>query len=389
MAGTAQSAARVITRASGSKFYQPELDGLRFFAFFGVFLPHSLPTDVLGYLRHPGFPPALVPFMTSVRLAGAFGVDLFFVLSSYLITELLLRERASSGTVHVKAFYVRRAFRIWPLYFTFLLLAAFVGWFDPAQRLGWGYQCGYIFFAGNWACMLLGWPGGITDPLWSISVEEQFYLMWPLTMRKLSVKQIAWAAVAFLAISSVTRLLLGLTAAPRVMIWVNTLARLDPIACGALLAAGLHGSTPKLSQISRGCMFLGGVGALLLTAYYCRLDQSPTPLLGSLIGYPLVAVACTTLLLAALRSAEQPSWLLKNSLTTYLGRISYGLYVFHSAALYLFTRYRGLLPDRFTGIWCVALSFASTILIASISYRVLEQPFLRLKRKFTYVESGS
>src|SRR5215213_1703384 len=99
--------------------YRPELDVLRFVAFLAVFMHHALPRDASLYIRE-GLSPTTTEWLLNAKEAGAFGVDLFFALSSYLITELLLREYASRGAFNISAFYVRRALRIWPLYFTFL-----------------------------------------------------------------------------------------------------------------------------------------------------------------------------------------------------------------------------------------------------------------------------
>src|SRR3981081_108514 len=99
-------------RAS-ERYYRPELDVLRFFAFLSVFLFHGLPSVVVA--NHTGWSRRAATIAADFKSAGRFGVCLFFVLSSFLITELLMRERCSTGTVHIKAFYVRRILRIWPL----------------------------------------------------------------------------------------------------------------------------------------------------------------------------------------------------------------------------------------------------------------------------------
>src|SRR5690242_12425872 len=137
----------------GERFYRPELDVLRFFAFLGVFFyhlkPRSLPPEIL---RHSALP--LVS--TIVRLgkdsmeAGNFCVDLFFVLSSYLITELLVREKETRGFLDVRAFYIRRILRIWPLYFFFIALAYALQWFIPGQSFTWQYVLAFLLLCGNW-----------------------------------------------------------------------------------------------------------------------------------------------------------------------------------------------------------------------------------------------
>ena len=104
------------TRISEGHFYHPELDILRFFAFFAVFLHHALPRQASFYIE-AGVPAAVTQWILTAKHAGAFGVDLFFALSAFLITELLRREYEHRGTFGLGAFYVRRALRIWPLYF--------------------------------------------------------------------------------------------------------------------------------------------------------------------------------------------------------------------------------------------------------------------------------
>ncbi len=164
--------------ATGQGFYHPELDSLRFFAFFAVFLLHAFYQPVTGtavyhlsvwdFVRH------------SVVGSGAFGVDLFFVLSAYLITELLLREKGERGVVSVPAFCARRVLRIWPLYFFFLALAYFVPILNPGHLLfRWKGPAWFSLLGGNWSVVAYGWPDSIiVTPLWSVSVEEQFYLLW-------------------------------------------------------------------------------------------------------------------------------------------------------------------------------------------------------------------
>jgi hypothetical protein len=106
----------------------------------------------------------------STLLAGGFGVDLFFVLSSYLITSLLVREADAAGHIDVPAFWMRRVLRIWPLYFSFVLGYALVGGISPRMTAA------MSTFGGNWAMAAWGDGAGLADPLWSVSVEEQFLL---------------------------------------------------------------------------------------------------------------------------------------------------------------------------------------------------------------------
>src|SRR5208337_926669 len=155
------------------RFYRPELDTLRFFAFLGVFIFHVIPHDSESYLSHHVLPSRVVPFVCAISGAGAFGVDLFFALSAYLITILLIREEELRGTIDTSAFYIRRILRIWPLYFFFIAVAAVVPIWDKAQHLSWHYIAGYLLLAGNWVYVWQGLPHSIANPLWSVSIEEQ------------------------------------------------------------------------------------------------------------------------------------------------------------------------------------------------------------------------
>src|SRR4051812_6146531 len=152
---------------SRARFYRPELDLLRFVAFLAVFLHHAIPP----YARmHDGLEHSRA-ILIFVREIGSYGMSLFFVLSSYLITELLLREKQATGTVHMRAFYTRRILRIWPLYFGFLafcvVLPHFVRKVAPLET---GRVLAFVFLAGNWFTGRAGFTANPASPLWSISL---------------------------------------------------------------------------------------------------------------------------------------------------------------------------------------------------------------------------
>jgi len=113
------------------------------------------------------------------------------VLGAFLITQLLLREQEVTGTLDVQRFYLRRILRIWPLYFFFLGIVAMVGvWLQPVRTPG-KWTLMYVLLSGNFACALWGWvPSLASSQLWSIAVEEQFYLLWPLFVARGSV--VSW-----------------------------------------------------------------------------------------------------------------------------------------------------------------------------------------------------
>jgi len=369
------------TKVGRSSFYRPELDVLRFFAFLAVFLFHfNHPAEF--YVQH-GISRAIAVGATSLIEAGVFGVDLFFVLSAYLITELLLREKDLCGALDVKGFYLRRILRIWPLYFFYIGLAL-IPTFNPNHVFTWRYAAAYVLLAGNWSVVAWGWPlHSIIGPLWTVSIEEQFYLAWPPIVRNLSRNRLASAAIVMLIISNATRIAMIALHGGMNSVWCNTLARLDPIAAGILVAAVLRGGIPRFSLGARIGMLVAGTIPLALVANYWKIHE-PERLewIPTLVGFPVVAIACTLIMLAVLGvSLRMPRSLL------YLGKISYGLYVYHALGNVLSNK---VIPVHTAFVQLAlrpASALAITILLAAISYAVLEKPFLKVKRRFAHIDS--
>jgi peptidoglycan/LPS O-acetylase OafA/YrhL len=361
--------------------YHPELDLLRFVAFLAVFMHHALPRDAGLYIRQ-GLSPAATQWLLTAKEAGAFGLDLFFALSSYLITELLLREYANRGSINVTAFYIRRALRIWPLYFTFLAFTVLVvPTIFPKENLGAIYIVSFALFVGNWVCAMKGLPFSVAGPLWSISVEEQFYIGWPLLLRFFGVNRIKQIAIGMLMLAFVTRILLAVYGVKHPGVWCNTLARLDPIALGAILAFTLRGRAPQINNVLRFVFGAAAIAGWWLIARYLGQD-GPT----SVATFGLSGLASVVLLLAFLTSDAHILRVPPFSWLVYLGRISYGLYVFHLFALAMMMNVLVVpvlgIPTNF--ISRVVLSFLLTVALATVSYSWLEQPFLKLKERFTY-----
>src|SRR5205807_3367372 len=176
-----------------------------------------------------GYPQWLTNLLISIFGAGAYGVDLFFALSAYLITSLMLRERATSGSFDLRSFYARRVLRIWPLYLAFVAFAALAPLWTSAQKLPLQYVAGFTLLAGNWIYVFYGLPASFATPLWTVSIEEQFYLAWPLALRKASMRTMATIALGILMVANAWRVWLAFSAAPVERIEYNTFTRLDPI----------------------------------------------------------------------------------------------------------------------------------------------------------------
>ena len=348
-----------------------------------VFLHHAFPHDPTFWTKF-GVPLFLARVIAGIGATGAFGVSLFFVLSSYLITELLLREKDLMGTLDIRSFYIRRILRIWPLYFAFLALAVALQWIVPGQHVTWRAGVWFSFLAGNWFIVFHGFPSSVIFPLWSVSIEEQFYITWPAVVRKVSETGMLIFAGLLLVAATVARIYLGMHHALEGDVWCNTFVQLDPIAAGILIAVLLKGEIPRLSRLARAAMMAAGVAALALASLYFGIKNDPLTTARIVLGYPSVALGGALLLLSVLRTHVSGH----NRVLIYLGRISYGLYVFHVLGLLISD---DTVPDQTANLFRyslrVGVALAATIALAVISYRWLETPFLSLKQRFTHVLS--
>jgi peptidoglycan/LPS O-acetylase OafA/YrhL len=358
------------------RFYLPELDGLRFFAFLTVFLHHALgDSERLA----EAVPSGWTGLTAGALRAGMFGVDLFFLLSSFLITSLLLREVRLTGRLDVKSFWIRRSLRIWPLYFFFIFLAGFVlpprFYFIPPLETH--HLAGLLTFTHNWVIAFTGvGRGSPTLLLWSVSLEEQFYFAWPLLILMVGIERLPAIGLAMIVCAFVARAVAIYAGASGLLLWLATPFRLEPLAAGALVALARE-RLPSLGNPFRLGMLLVGV-AIPIAA----VARAPDSIWSDLAIYPLVTLGCTLIFLAVLGSKWR---LFSSGPLVYLGKISYGLYVFHQLAIYFSPRLT--IPGLPMGRTLAA--FLATVLLAAASYRFLEIPFLRLKERFAHVRSRS
>jgi peptidoglycan/LPS O-acetylase OafA/YrhL len=364
-------------KAAVERFYQPELDCLRFFAFFGVFICHTLSGEPAYYAaRHVPFP----TLVADAVFAGRYGVDLFFLLSAYLITELLLREQEYFGKLDLRSFYGRRILRIWPLYFLGISIGVLLTFVDPREQFTWKYALAFAFMFGNLMISLKGAIVSAVFALWSVSFEEQFYLVWPAFISRARRESLLWASGVLLVIASLSRwLLLGYARQmhTELTIATNTLTRLDPIALGIATAVLLRAKRPNFTWGMRLGLLAVGYGLWVGAAHFWGLTLGYV-----MIGFPAVAAGAWLILISALGSRVAPRWL------RYLGKISYGLYVFHGPALYIAAYFLGgsvHTLKTFIVYWCLGLTL--TFGMAALSYRFFESPFLRLKERYARVRS--
>jgi len=362
---------RPIDKNRAGAFYRPELDALRFFAFLCVFVSHAFSNVPEVYLR-VGLPREVALWIAKAIGVGGAGVGLFFVLSSYLITELLIREYNRVGKLDVRSFYIRRALRIWPLYFFFLILVFVIIPRGSIYALPGKFLLPMFLLVGNWAVIAFKGLGySVAGPLWSISVEEQFYLAWPLVVARIGVRRLKLVCFGAIVFANLTRVAMQIRGYDDVAFWCSTISWLDAIAAGALIAIFMRGGVSRLSTVQRVLLFSGGLAVWLLAARF-----SGSLIYINIASFPIIVSGSVMMLLAVLGSR------LTNPILVYLGRISYGLYVWHMLSLAIVAQFLKIYRPTYA-----VCGLALTILISAISYRLLEQPFLKLKKRFTHVPS--
>lgn len=332
--------------------------------------------------------------LAPVANLGTHGVTLFFCLSGFLITSLLSVEQARTGRIDIRRFYLRRALRIWPLYFLTLAIGLVVapvllpnlGFRDAGELLHTHYPWLLAFMLPNLAIVRFGSLLGLSV-LWSVGVEEQFYAVWPWVVRRFH-RILARLLAAVLLLAPVVRCCLAAILPPEAesgsMRPLLALARLFPVeslAAGALLALALQRG--KLGPRAGATIVAVGVTLLSLLWLWFAAPYHPLFHLGSaLLWSALLAVVVSR---GALRGSA-------GALLQRVGEVSYGVYLYHTfviAAVLLLLRRTGLHDGLLHHVATYLLVFGATFALSSGSYRWLETPFLRLKERFAVVASSA
>ena len=308
---------------------------------------------------------------------GPLGVLSFFVLSGFLITWLLLKEEDKSGSVSLRSFYRRRALRIFPAFYVFWIVAVALHIAAHGEQVPWAQALGAFFYVSNYVHALLQ-PAPFMIQTWSLSAEEQFYLLWPLTFVMFSKRRRSLMTGLALVIVAVWvhRIHLWM-AAPGKDYIANYIAyafdtRADALLVGCLLALGLREGLAT-SFLERMCRAAWGPAlTCLLIGCSVFVGQSSVGyrLIGGLAVEPLAILICQFVA----HSASLPWKWLNAKPVRYLGRISYPLYLYHRMAIHAVERFPHLNTPLF-----LAMTLCLSIVIASCSYHFVEKPFLALK----------
>ncbi len=345
--------------------YFKNLDALRFFAFFAVFLSHA----------------PLVPdehFLYKILKLGFLGIDFFFVLSSFLITWIILKEQSTTGKFVWKNFMIRRILRIWPLYFLLIGLGIIIqGVVPDISTPGWTW---YISFLANFYIISYGdnFLFFLTF-LWSISVEEQFYFFWSILMKFIRNR----LPVVFMALITASLLFRFWHLDNSKILYFHTLSILGNFGVGGLLAyvmfhksrwAKIMEQIPKITTV---------IPYLLLGLSIVFYEQWFSSSVGIVVERLVFSVIFGAIILE--QNFAKNSWIKWGDFSwlNYLGKISYGLYMYHGivftiiSILHLDTPYH---PTK--NILLTLIALLSTILISAISFAYFERSFLKLKKRF-------
>lgn len=352
----------------------PQLDALRAFAVTFVVIYHWFPQDAL-INKTPN---------------GAIGVTLFFVLSGFLITQILIQNRnqilagKTTQSAVYKNFIVRRALRIFPVYYLFLTFVYFVlpEKSDISRYPAYYYLYGYnilLHQTGNWADLL--------SPFWTLSVEEQFYLVWPSVVLLTPRSQLRRVIIFTIFLGLATRIWWGLNGNSQ---GVLTLTCLDSFGIGALWSYIVVEQPEMIPAFRRQLRW----ATLLALACFLFILAQPHDSFFRIYQRTILSVLSLFFVVHATYGFRGLTGrVLMNPVLIYLGKISYGIYVYHMVVSSYLTgpilnKLSRFSPISLSNFWIhLASSFALLILVASLSWFLIEKPINTLKRYFTYSKS--
>ena len=385
--------------AGPSRSHVPALDGVRGLAIVLVLVSH-----LMLFNDHTGS--RFGDSLSALRGLGWVGVDLFFVLSGFLITGILY------DTLHdphyFRSFYMRRFLRIFPLYYGFLFFLLVLGHWGPGLHFVWnGRQyvlLTYMQNTGLWFPVTDFHPGmwADLDHFWSLAVEEQFYLFWPLLLFLVrGRRQLIALALSLSGVALLLRIALYVHGSSPLLIFMLTPCRMDTLLLGgyvALVVRGDCGWIPRRRMVPLALTSAGVIAAY--TLWHLGGDMRDF-FFGTTFGYSVIALGCIAVLVTALEPESIAHRIFRWPFLRSLGKYSYGIYVLHILVAHLF----GTLTSRLLGtslrIWltpylhsrplAVLVEFcanaAAVFLVAYLSYNLYEVHFLRLKRYFGYRRS--
>ena len=359
-----------------SNAYYNRLNSLRFYAVIAVLFSHFFNPNITKHL-----------------FLGNAGVNLFFVISGFLITEILLRYKHSSNSVSnsLKKFYVRRIIRIFPIYYLYLLVTAILYFSTLHEQLPWALSYTYNFYEQKYPI------APMYIHIWSLSIEEQFYLFWPLLILLIPNRFISKMILLVILVAIISRL-----SFPAFNHRLFTVSCLDAFGIGALFAYLKREKLALLQKILHihfiwMAALLGFICMIIVSFWEIQMLDNWFRLIIAIISFYLIGIC-----VFSDKIHKSVLWFFpEKGLINYLGVISYGIYIYHIMVAYLLDPFINDLLQKFIGkedhFWKYLLynSYlikfplytAITVLVAILSYRLIEKPLLTLKDRLYKVNA--
>jgi len=374
---------------SSSSVYIPQFDIIRFFAAFMIVIYHS-------YIAWKGWfgLPGLLSTGDYKTLSGTgyhidqfirnlpVGVDIFFFISGYLLTYLLVIEKQKYGKVNVPKFYIRRGLRIWPLYFFLVAIAPFlVNWLGEKQPVYWPT----IALINNFQTI---WTQEWTYPFahfWSICIEEHFYLFWPLIIAFVPEKKLPHAIAMLLCFSWGYKIYTYIFLSSNwYQLYLHTFSRMDVILLGGLLAV-FYLKKPFEFRLHWLVMTLISVILVFLLAFDDMSNYEN--MLNGVTRRFVYILLMGLLMMDILFNPGHKTAIGRFKPLLYLGKVSYGIYMYGNILVLVVIK-KVLMQYGITNIYLYFfIIFASSLIVPVISYELLEKPFLKLKQRFSLVKT--
>lgn len=365
-----------------TKVHFANLDGLRFMCFFMVFMSHSFFSTDTTLLQSDFY-----KFMKlDVVRNGIMGVNFFFVLSGFLITFLLIREKQNYGKINIPHFWLRRILRIWPLYFGCVIFGFII---FPFIKLKLGQTPNetaspfyYISFLSNFDIINKGLPDcSVLGILWSVAIEEQFYLTWPIILAIIPVKKY-WIPFAFIIAGSLVFRFYNDTYD---MHEYHTISCISDMAIGGLAAwlTRFEAFLLRIKNISKLTLIV--LYSTFIIAFFFRDEVQFNFFYGRLFERLFISIIAALIILEQCYCENSLFKFSRSKYLTRLGVISYGLYCLHFIGILIAINiFKIIMPvQNYLQVFVLVplFSLALTICIAYLSYRFFESPFLKLKKR--------
>lgn len=351
--------------------YNKQIDGLRAFAVIGVLICHFIPFEN--------------PILKSLPFGQ--GVNLFFIISGYLITKILLvnkykigDKKTSIGQI-LKAFYYRRTLRIFPIYYLTIFYLLFIDFQNTREVWSW-----LVTYTTNIYVSIEGNPYiGSFNHLWSLAVEEQFYLIWPLLILLLPNKIIGKFIVFTILLSLAFKVFWFFNYGPTGGLNALTISCADSLGLGALIgywSINKNHINKKLANIK--LLVVLSFIPFTYVMIYPKIEGDLTHILNnflfSIFGFAIVIKASERTF------SHIVKFLLENKISLHLGKISYGIYLYHFFMPDFYNQMSFWFPQLFenNGVLKTPFLFLSSIVFAQISFSLIEKPILKLKKKIGY-----